>query len=168
MPFNTARFNANRYNAPPPVFGLPIDVESAIVAALKANADILSIVGDNVFPIVIPQTVSGPAVTYTTNEKPREMHLDGPSGIAALGLELGCWSRVYAQVRALQIGARRLFTPRPGLVPPALQFSGIQFIEILLQNEAHGFEPSPDFADADQAKYVCRLDFLFRFRELPA
>ena len=69
------------------------DIRSAIRYYLLADADISSQVGGSrIFPVVVPEGVVGDAVVLSRISGTGDFHMQGPSGLTFLRLQVDCWS----------------------------------------------------------------------------
>lgn len=60
-----------------------------------------------VYPIVLPQDSTFPALTYQLISAPRELTHDGPSGVAWNRIQIDCWASTYLEAKQLATTVRR-------------------------------------------------------------
>lgn len=66
-------------------------IEEAIVAILKAHAGLNAIVAGRIYPVLLPQTPTLPAVTYQLISDRRDYTHDGDSGLRTASFQFSCW-----------------------------------------------------------------------------
>ena len=76
---------------------------------ISGVAEIKALVGTRVYPIVLPQNPEYPAISYTLISTDREGPMQGPGGLAASRVELGCWDRTYSGAKALSEIVRKKY-----------------------------------------------------------
>lgn len=160
---NLTPFDISVFDSPQPADYVAPDFESAIATALRNSAALAEFINGNAYPIVIPEAITGDAVTYQIKEKPRVWTLDGPAGIAEAQVFFNGRSATYQDCRQIQQIIRLMFTPIVAVTP--LNLFGIKVIECILKNESHEYVDPPEDSDEDLGSFVCSVDFLFRYRE---
>lgn len=82
-------------------------IEKSIFAQLYAHPGLNALVADRVYPVVLPQGVTLPALTYQVISDVPESDLDGDSDLRNLRVQVYGWSEGYAECKniALQIRA---------------------------------------------------------------
>ena len=76
-------------------------------AHLQADSAIVAFVGDRIFPLVVPQAGSIPALVYTLVDGQLSNSLDGfTSGMVNYAVQLDCWARTYEDAMNLSIAVR--------------------------------------------------------------
>jgi len=68
------------------------DIRLALHEFLLSDVDIVTMIGDRVYPIKIPQDVSASCIVYTRISDVGDYHLAGPSGIAAPRIQIDAWA----------------------------------------------------------------------------
>jgi len=81
-------------------------IEEALFYHLKNTAGISAIVGSRIYPNVIPQDVSLPAIAYQVISRPGLMAHDGPPGIAWPRFQITAQADNYNQVVSLTNAVR--------------------------------------------------------------
>lgn len=72
-----------------------------IYSTLTTNTAVAAIVTKRVYPVVIPQKGSFPAVTYQRVSGNRVNGLDGAGELVQARVQVDCWAESYSAVRAL-------------------------------------------------------------------
>lgn len=80
-----------------------ITIEEGLVYHLKANAGIVTLVSDRVFPNKLPQTITLPAITLQRISTPRVLTHDtsGLTGTAHPRIQFDAWGATYASCKAV-------------------------------------------------------------------
>lgn len=81
-------------------------IEEALRAILTANAGVTAIVSTRVYPVVIPQAATLPAVAYQRISATREHNLGGPGGLTRVRFQLTMAAATYAAMKALANAVR--------------------------------------------------------------
>ncbi len=81
-------------------------VEPKLYALLTADPTVSAIVGARVYPMVMPQRATFPAVTYFRVSGGQQNTLDGYSGTENPRIQVDCWAKKYADVKALAAAIR--------------------------------------------------------------
>lgn len=68
------------------------DVRKAIRAFLLADAPIVAVVVNRVYALKIPQGITSPSIVQTRISGPGDYHLQGPSGLISLRVQLDAWA----------------------------------------------------------------------------
>ena len=76
-------------------------IEEAVVNHMENDGPIAAIVGDRIYPNVIPQDVDLPAIAYQVISRPGLMCHDGPSGIAWPRFQITAQANDYDEVVGL-------------------------------------------------------------------
>ena len=67
----------------------------AIYDILRANADVLATFSDRIYPVVILQGSSLPAITYTISSHSQDLAKDDPDGYDEITLRIGVCAATY-------------------------------------------------------------------------
>ncbi len=81
-------------------------IEQTLRSYLLAQPAIAALIGERVYPLVLPQGAALPAITYQRISSVRESSHEGPSGLAHPRFQLNCWSGTYAGARAMADAVR--------------------------------------------------------------
>jgi hypothetical protein len=140
------------------------EFEISLFTGLTRCRAINAIVGTNIFPFNVPEVVTAPSLTYQILGLPREMQLDGPSGIARAMVRLIARSRSETgadDVKTIRTALRLMLTPQPEIVPRP--FFGTAIHGAIFLNEADAYEEPAD--SSDLGTHMCVCDFAFRYAE---
>jgi len=72
-------------------------IEELLVARLTGYPALAALVGNRVYPLVLPQNVALPAMTYQRISTLRVRSHSGPSGLAHPRFQFACWADSYAE-----------------------------------------------------------------------
>lgn len=75
--------------------------EVGLRALLMADSGISGIVGAQIYPVILEEGATLPALVYQRISGPRVQSLDGASGLAVLRIAISCYSTLFATVRDL-------------------------------------------------------------------
>ena len=134
------------------------DLRGGIVARLKSDATVVSLVGAKVFPLRVPENTLAPAVVYQVLSNPRAHSLDGPIGLAAATVKLGAVSGSFVETVALARAFRVSLDGFTGTLA-----GGTRVEETVLESETDVYDPPVD--DSDVGSFWTVQTYLFRFKE---
>ena len=92
-------------------------IEAGIVALLLADARFTSICGQNLYPVVLPDDPSLPAVTYQASATKPDYVLSGESGLEDVTLHFHLWSKDFSGVVQMGDALRSLLGSFGGVLP---------------------------------------------------
>ena len=127
-------------------------VEEAIHTILTSESAITNIVATRVYPVVIPQGGTIPAVTYQRISTPRIWDLDGPDGMATPRMQLNCWGTSYSSASSLSNAVRGVLDNYSGTA------DSVVIHQVALEDEGDLFEPQIGIDTA--RRYGRRMDFI--------
>lgn len=81
-------------------------LEAALYTRLTAHAGTSAIVSTRVYPNVLPQRATLPAVTYRRISTNRPPAMGADSGVAEVRMQVDSWADSYSGVKALQAQVR--------------------------------------------------------------
>ncbi len=81
-------------------------VEEAIYSRLSTHAGVSALVGSRIYPSLMPQNVTLPALTYIKVAGPRVSAMSIDTGVARPRFQVSCWSQTYSQAKALAAQVR--------------------------------------------------------------
>lgn len=96
-------------------------IESSIYSAIK------SLAGGRVYPIVLPDTATLPAIVYQRISSVPVTSLDGDSGLDSVRIQISTWSATYKEAKELSQSVRN-----------ALNASALK---IVTENDGDDYEP---------------------------
>ena len=111
-------------------------IEEALVALLEADAGVSALVGNRIYPIVIPDGASLPAIAYQRISGPRAETMDGPSGLAWPRFQITSVAETVSEAIALANAVRHALDGYSGTV------LGVVIDSILILNESTAFNTS--------------------------
>lgn len=109
-------------------------MESRIVSLLTANTAVTNIVSDRIYPLVIPDLGTKPAVVYTRISESKPKLYDGVSSLRKVKLQLDCWSTTFAEARALASAVESVLDEYSGTV------NTMKFLSITKENQIDKLE----------------------------
>lgn len=74
-------------------------IEEAIVSILKAHAGLNALVNGRIYPVLLPQTPTLPAVTYQLISDGREYTHEGDAGLRTATFQFACWANDFRTAR---------------------------------------------------------------------
>lgn len=75
--------------------------ETDLYSVLIASSDVTAHVGARIYPLVLPQNPTYPALTYELIEPRTIMTLSGPISLSNPQIELNVWARTYKEAKEL-------------------------------------------------------------------
>lgn len=86
-------------------------IAASFNAYLTADSSIEALVGERIYPIIIPQAELGrPALTYSQESGSYLEQLDGNNDLRFAEFEINCWSTSYLQARTIAATVDSVFT----------------------------------------------------------
>lgn len=77
-------------------------IEEALRAVLLADAGVAALVGTRVYPLVLPQAGTLPAITYQVVAGDADYVMEGASGLAFKRVQVDCWADTYSAAAGLR------------------------------------------------------------------
>ena len=77
-----------------------MNAEGAIRAAILASAPVTALVGTRVYPMMLPQAPTFPAIVYQRISTVPDMLVEGP-GFAPIRIQLSMWATTFGGARTL-------------------------------------------------------------------
>lgn len=115
-------------------------MEQAIVNILENDIDVSAIIGDRIFPVVIPQEKSLPAITY---ERVDTDPNDTKSGVSTLDvplIDIDLWGKDFAVLKDLAKKIRtaldRFSGTKQGIIIQSIQYQN-QIVGFSSEKELH-------------------------------
>lgn len=78
-----------------------MNIEEALFAYLQTKPDVTSIVGNRVYPMLLPQGSEYPAIVYQRISGMRVRSHSGPSSLAYPRIQFSCWAQTYSDAKRL-------------------------------------------------------------------
>lgn len=126
-------------------------IEEAVCKILKDAAGVAAIVSTRIYPQVIPQGGTMPAITYQRISGPRLRSLAGASTLAHPRFQINCWATTYKGASQLEDAVRAAFDDYLGTVLSV----GIQAVD--LQDDGDMLEVAEE--QRDRRRFGRRMDF---------
>ena len=120
---------------------LPATIRRAVVAALKADTTVASIVGVKVFPLTQIQLAAPPALVYDLQSDVPGQCLSGPDGTSQARFDFTCLSRSLDDDEALADAVRNVFD---GITNVTLSGSSCFVLEAYKLDEDDEYVPPID------------------------
>lgn len=76
-------------------------IEADLRTYLIAHADIFPLVGSRVYPMLLPQNPTLPAITYQRVSGPKVQSLKGINALSHPRIQFDCWAATYTAVKGL-------------------------------------------------------------------
>ena len=132
-------------------------IETAIYSILTADENILSLVSTKIYPKIMPQSASLPAITYNQISGPRGHTMGGPDGTVKARYQIDCWASTYSGAKALAEAVRKELDGYTGTV------NSREIESIMLDNE--GDIPSGEENINNIRLFGKMLDFIIFYKE---
>lgn len=111
--------------------------EVGLRALLLADSGISAIVGSRIYPVILEEGATFPALVYQRISGPRVQSLDGASGLAVLRIAISCYTTLFATARDLAAKIRVLLNGYRGTLSEGTVVGGT----LLLDERDVFFEP---------------------------
>ena len=112
-------------------------IEDAIYSLLSSDGPLSALVGTRIDPLLVPQGVAMPAVSYEQLPSRRDDTLGGPTGLVQSQWEFTCWSDLYSQARAVADALRQAVAGFSGTVV------GVVIQAIMAPSDEHDVPANP-------------------------
>ncbi len=106
-------------------------IEADLFAALTGHAGLSALVGSRVYPLILPQNPTYPAVTYQRISTPMAQVVTGAVAAASTRFQVNVWANTYSS--AVNVAAQI----RAALL--AMTGATVTVHEVLLDNETEGW-----------------------------
>lgn len=74
-------------------------IDIAIYELIKANSTVITEIGDDIYPGIVPEHIKGPAIRYQVDEKPEEFDSSGPESKKRADIQIDVFHSEYTQKR---------------------------------------------------------------------
>jgi hypothetical protein len=91
------------------------DIERAIVSVLTNDATVAALVGTRIYPLIMPQAASRPAITYQQIGGYRWQTVASAAGVVDSRFQLNCWGDDYADADSLADAVRQALDGYSGI-----------------------------------------------------
>ncbi len=129
-----------------------MSIEEALYTRLSNHGGLSALVGTRIYPSVMPQGVTLPALTYRKTGGARVHAMGSDPGVARPRFELSCWSTSYNEAKDVGAQVRAALQRWRGTV------SGVTVQDAFIKGEADSFEPDTGLHRVD-------LDFEINHQE---
>ena len=134
-------------------------MEEQIIAALLADPDVSSLVGNKVFPGRVPQGVLPPAIVFNAVASVPEYADGGEIGLTDSSIQIDCWAETYGETKLISRAVSRLLSGK------WFTAGDVEF-QFVLQDSARDL--SADSVRVNQADYYYRAMLEFTVWHSPA
>ena len=83
-----------------------MSIESGLYAHLTSDPDVSALVGDRIYPLLVPQDATLPAIAYQRISTGRDETHTGPSGLSQARIQLTCIADSYDAAKAVADAVR--------------------------------------------------------------
>lgn len=138
-------------------------LEQAIMARCLASAALAAVVGDRVYPVILPQTrpASAPALSFQTESDDEESHLSGASGIVRASVKFECRAPLQADAVALRELLRSLWSGFGGTV------AGVRIHFARPDGRSTDYDEPFEGSGSDRGTHVSACSFRFTYAITP-
>ena len=126
-------------------------IEEALKIYLLSKTEITDIIGDRLYPEVLPQDVDFPALTYFEVSNPVFHDVD----IAYPRFQLSSWTKTYLEAKTLRNAIKEVMQRFKGVMGGG---SGVKVAQVV-------FENSFDMYDSETGIYHIPSDYKIIYRE---
>ncbi len=134
-----------------------MDLGQSVHARLTNYAPLTALVGTRVYPTLLPQGVTFPAVNYLTVSNVRSYSHQGRSYLARARVQISCWAETVAGAKAVARQARAALEAFTGALGGA---GGVEVGYLFVANEV-------DLHDPETGRYQVALDFVIGHLDPP-
>ena len=129
-----------------------MSIETALYTQLSGYAGLTDLVSTRIYPLILPQDCSLPAVTYFRVSGPRIHAMGSDTGNAMPRFQISCWASTYSSVKAVATQVRAALSRLQDTV------DSVVIEDIFIENEMDVYDP-------DVETYHTSLDFIVMHRE---
>lgn len=124
-------------------------IEAALVELLTGDTALGALIGDRLFPVVIPEQVDSeslkhPAVVYQRIGTSRSVTFCRTSGLVAANFQIDCYSKSYLVGRQVAAAVRVALLDFTGTV------GGVHIDRVMLSADFDSLDPDPGLYRASQ------------------
>lgn len=117
--------------------------EKVIHNRLSTHAGVSALVSTRVYPLVLPQEPTYPAITYAKVSSQRIEAVHSDPGMAIIRIQVTCWALTFDSVKSLAEQVR-LALERYGTAVTGTTIAGVTVYDIRMGSEADAYEPTLD------------------------
>ncbi len=127
-------------------------IEQAVYDILRNDALVEAIAGDRIYPLLMPQNATYPAITYQRISTDRARSLSGRDYEKRVRLQVDVWSKTFGEAKSLSTAVAAALDDYAGVL------AGLQIGACSLVDERDEFESKADY-------FRSSLDFLIGYEE---
>ena len=131
-------------------------IEEALYTHLSGNAGLSALVSNRIYPMIMPQDVALPAVTYQKISGERMHTLQTDPGVASPRFQFNCWGSSYSSAKAVAVKVKDALKDFTGTLGGA---GGVTVLRVV------GPEDELDDYDAETETFRTILDFFIWHQE---
>ena len=133
------------------------DISQAVFEFIKTRDEIVERVGDRIYPIVLPQNASLPAIVYSPILANYDSALQGDTGYVRQTMQFVCHDRTYKKSRELSRMVKRAFQDYHG------DMCGLWIEAVFIKTD---YEYNGNTAlKYDTEEYMSSIEFDIQFNE---
>lgn len=117
--------------------------EKVIRYRLNNYAGVTALVASRIYPVVLPQEPTYPAITFSLVSSQRIEGTWTNPGMARARFQITCWASTFDSVSGLAEQVR-LALERYGTAVAGTTIAGVTVYDIHMGSEAHAYEPTLD------------------------
>jgi hypothetical protein len=126
-------------------------IEGAFVAIMLADPTLSPLVGDRIFPMMLPEDTQLPALTYHSVDSPKpHSTLD----VETPRIQVSCWAQTYGGATGVKVVAQAV---KNALHGKSGTYDSVRVIEIRYRNMVDDFETDTNF-------FHIPVDFIVQYR----
>lgn len=133
-------------------------IEADMRTFLLGDGTLAGLISARLYPVILPQSPTFPAVSYQWISGTRYVTNDGPSQLSSPRLQFDCWSLSYTTTRAVSEALRKRLNGFKGLAggsPPMTRIQGAFF------------ESEREFYEPETKLYRHSADYFLNYSEQP-
>ncbi|MGE5553298.1 MAG: tail completion protein gp17 [Betaproteobacteria bacterium] len=117
-----------------------MNIEAALRMHLVNHSGLAALVAGRIYPLLLPQSPTLPAVTYQKISSIEEYAQDGSSSLRRVRFQIDCWAGSYASAKAVAAQVKAALIRFCGLLGGA---GGVQVGGVWLDDETDFYESDP-------------------------
>lgn len=130
-------------------------IEEALYTYLSSHTGLTVLVSNRIYPVVMPQGTTLPAVTFSKVSGPRVHAMNRDAGLAHPRFQVSCWGATYKQAKDVAAQVRAALQDFKGTMGGA---GGVVVSGVFIQDENDLYEPGTHV-------YHIALDFIIWHEE---
>lgn len=104
-----------------------MNIEDGLYDYLKNNVGVSAIVASRIFPLVMAQKTTLPAITYQTSSLKPDRNMGGNTGRMTATIQLNAWAETYTEVKSLAEALRSALNDYSGAMgSDTIRRSGVE------------------------------------------